>query len=92
MMPRQQHLANSYNSGNPAKAAVRKARSERQTEEAKKVYDQLQPAARRLLDCASEKGASSWISTLPIEEHGFASARLPLGMPSACATAGPYKT
>ena len=56
---------------NLAKAAVRKATSERQTEEAKKVYDQLQPAARRLLDCASEKGASSWISTLPIEEHGF---------------------
>ena len=50
---------------------MRKARSERQTEEAKKVYDQLQPAARRLLDCASEKGASSWISTLPIEEHGY---------------------
>ena len=55
----------------PAKAAVRKARSERQTEEAKKVYDQMQPAARRLFDCASEKGVSSWISTLPIEEHGF---------------------
>ena len=56
---------------NPAKAAVRKARNERQTDEAKKIYDQLQPAARRLLDCASETGALSWISTLPIEEHGF---------------------
>ena len=43
---------------NPAKAAMRKARSERQTEEAMKVYDQLQPAAHRLLDCASVKGAS----------------------------------
>ena len=50
---------------------MRKAKSERQTKEAKKVYDQLQPAARRLLDCASEKGALSWISTLPIEEQGF---------------------
>ena len=50
---------------------MRKARSERQTDEAKRVYDQLQPAARRLLECASETGVSSWISTLPVEEHGF---------------------
>ena len=56
---------------NLAKAAVRKARSERQTDETKRVYDQLQPTAHRLLECASETGASSWISTLPVEEHGF---------------------
>ena len=49
---------------NPANAAVRKARSERQTDEAKKVYDQLQPAACRLLDCASENSTT-------LEEHGF---------------------
>ena len=24
-----------------------------------------------MLECASETGASSWISTLPVEEHGF---------------------
>ena len=28
-------------------------------------------AKQRLFDCASEKRGSSWIATLPIEEHGF---------------------
>ena len=56
---------------NPAKSSVRKERTERQADGARKVYDQLPAAERRLLDCACEKGASSWLSTLPIEEHGF---------------------
>ena len=56
---------------NPAKVAVTKAKSEQQTEEVKKVYDQLQSVARKLLDCASKTDASSWVSTLLIKEHGF---------------------
>ena len=31
----------------------------------------LPPARRRAMELASEKGASSWLTTLPIEEFGF---------------------
>ena len=57
-----------------AKAAVIRVKSERQMEESKKGHEQLQPAACRLLGCASETGASSWISTLPLMSTVSASA------------------
>ena len=34
-------------------------------------YDAHEPSSRRLLDCACEPGASTWLSALPVEEHGF---------------------
>ena len=36
------------------------------------LYRQLPEQMQRAMNCASEKGASSWLSTLPIAEHGFA--------------------
>ena len=54
-----------------AKATVSKVRNEKQMNDVEEIYNQLQPVAGRLLNCACEKGASSWISTLPIEEHCF---------------------
>ena len=39
--------------------------------EAEALVNQLPPAQQRLLECTREKGASSWVTTLPIDEHGF---------------------
>ena len=36
------------------------------------LYRQLPEQMQRAMNCASEKRASSWLSTLPIAEHGFA--------------------
>ena len=39
--------------------------------EAEALFNQLPPAQQRLLECTREKGASSWVTTLPIDEQGF---------------------
>ena len=36
-----------------------------------RIYDAREPSSRRLLDCACEPVASTWLSALPVEEHGF---------------------
>ena len=42
------------------------------------LYDTLSDRAlRRCLEVASEKGASSWLTTIPIAEHGFISTKAP---------------
>ena len=51
------------------------------TERKVKLPRQLQ----RAMDLGSEKGASSWLSALPIEDHGFT---LHFVMPYACGTTG----
>ena len=43
-----------------------------QAEEAGKLRDDLSSGLKRAMDLGSEKGASSWLMTLPISEHGFA--------------------
>ena len=56
---------------NQLKSSVKWSKRERQSLQFQAVRSQLPMAKQRLLDCASEKGASSWITTLSIEEHGF---------------------
>ena len=53
------------------KTCVQKARHDNQHDEAEAIFNNLPPPQQRLMECAREKGASSWVSTLPIEEHGF---------------------
>ena len=36
------------------------------------VFDSLPSDVKRMISLLSEKGASSWLSALPVEEHGFA--------------------
>lgn len=43
-----------------------------QENQAATLYQQLPEQMQRAVDCAREKGASSWLSALPIAEHGFA--------------------
>lgn len=43
----------------------------RQVELARSIYDQLHPQLKQCVDLAQEKGSSSWLSALPLEEYGF---------------------
>ena len=38
---------------------------------AENIENGLQPMTRRAVVQAKEKGASSWLSVIPLEEHGF---------------------
>ena len=53
------------------KKEVKKRNHQRQDEQAQVVYDQLTPELKRCVDLSKEKGSSSWLSVLPLEEHGF---------------------
>ena len=53
------------------KSCVQKARPDNQCDEVEVIFNKLPPPQQRLMECTRERGASSWLSTLPIEEHGF---------------------
>ena len=53
------------------KSSVRNAKRDNQLAEADAIFNELPPPQQRLLACTREKGASSWLSALPIDEHGF---------------------
>ena len=55
-----------------AKATVRKTRRLLQSRNADEVKAKLPRHLQRAMELGSEKGASSWLSALPIEDHGFA--------------------
>ncbi len=55
-----------------AKLDARKMCQQRRTQEAAELQERLPDDMQRALKVSSKKGASSWISTLPIAEHGFA--------------------
>ena len=40
-------------------------------EHTKELKEKLPPGLRRQMECAAEKGASSWFFVLPIQEHNF---------------------
>ena len=50
---------------------VRALNRSRHAQQANNVKDQLPEALKHQVELASEKGASSWLSVLPIGEHGF---------------------
>ena len=60
----------------PAEPATKRqlhfAKRKRQEEAAKKLLARLPRHLKRAVLLAQENGASSWLSMLPLEEHGFA--------------------
>ncbi|XP_064389143.1 uncharacterized protein LOC135337174 [Halichondria panicea] len=54
-----------------AKSAVKQMRREQSTQAAEVIKQRLTPANTRTLDLASERGASNWLTSLPISEFGF---------------------
>ncbi len=53
------------------KKNVRKANEQRNILDAEEVYNLLPSNLRKSTELAREKGASSWLTTLPLSEHGF---------------------
>ena len=53
------------------KSCVLKARRDNQRDEAEGIFTKLPSPQQWFMECARERGASSWLSTLPIEEHGL---------------------
>ena len=39
---------------------------------AAKIYDQLPPTVKKAVELAQEKGVSTWLTVLPVDEHSFA--------------------
>jgi len=54
-----------------AKTALVQQKAEVIAETTERVLGEVQAKQRRMIELAAEKGASSWFTTLPIEEHGF---------------------
>ena len=54
------------------KQQVKLARRKDLTDEARRLHEELPPKMPRAMDLGYEKGASSWLMTLPLKEHNFA--------------------
>jgi len=55
-----------------AKSTVYHSNCEQTKEHFDKIYQQLSVALKKCVDIACEKGASSWLSAIPIQRHGYA--------------------
>eukprot|EP00731_Ephydatia_muelleri_P030730 Em0022g244a len=55
-----------------AKAKVHKSKREQHSNAASTLKDTLPPSLAHAMDLSQEKGASTWLSVLPLEEYGFA--------------------
>ena len=55
-----------------AKVEVQSKRRVNQQEEASRLQKRLPANLQRCMELAQEKGASTWLSALPIDSHGFA--------------------
>ena len=53
------------------KASIQQTNCEHQAQQAVTVYDHLSPQQKCLVGLAKEKGASSWLSVLPLDDHVF---------------------
>ena len=54
------------------KAAVRTKKSSRLKQSPKNMQEQLPAPLQRSIELSQEKGASTWLTALPIDNHGFA--------------------
>ena len=53
------------------KKDIRKTNRQRQEDQAQEIHNHLNPHLKRSIDLAKEKGSSSWLSVLPLEDYGF---------------------
>ena len=54
-----------------AKADIRQKLHEQATTDASSLRGELTPTLQKAMDLARERGSSSWLTSLPLEEHGF---------------------
>ena len=55
-----------------AKAQISREIKERTSSEFNEIYKNLPVSLQRAIDLATEKGSSTWLTALPLTEHGFA--------------------
>ena len=53
------------------KASLRQEKKQRMEDMSQQVREQLPPAKQRMMDLHCEKGSSSWLSALPLQDQGF---------------------
>ena len=53
------------------KAKIRQEKGENLDEKAKTMREMLPVTKQRSMDLLNEKGSSSWLTVLPLKEHGF---------------------
>ena len=54
------------------RAAINRLNRERSVRDADDLYSQLSDSLQRAVNLAKEKGASTWLTVLPLTDHGFA--------------------
>ena len=54
-----------------AKNKIKTRRRQQSQEAAQRIRESLTSPMQLAMDLAQEKGASSWLTALPLEEHGF---------------------
>ena len=54
-----------------AKSEIGQENRQRDQDETERIYTQLPDRLQRAVTLAREKGASTWLTTLPLTEHGF---------------------
>ena len=71
-----------------AKAKAHKSKQQRITNESELLKQSLPPSLTKAMDLAQEPGASSWLTSLPIDGFGFACTKVHSMMPSPFDTTG----
>lgn len=71
IMSQETNLTVNHESTSTIKKDIGKNNHLRQIQQTNNVYDQLSPELKRCMDLSGEKGSSSWLSVLPLKEHGF---------------------
>ena len=54
-----------------ARADIQRKHREQTTTDANSLRGELTPTLQKAMDLARERGSSSWLTSLPLEEHGF---------------------
>ena len=73
------------------KASIWQTNREHQAQ-AETMYDHLSPQLKHLVDLAKEKGASLWLSVLPLDDHDFSLHKGAFKDVIACVMAGSCRT
>ena len=66
------HLGECHAVQKQTKVRIRHHKRMQQNVEARNLQTQLPSTLQRSMELSQEKGASSWLSSLPIDDHGFA--------------------
>lgn len=66
-----QYLEDCHTSQQHLKSIAHSKKQSKRKEDAKKLYTQLPGDLQRCVELSQEKGASIWLTALPIENHAF---------------------